>query len=76
MCPSPKQSTRDWIWIPGILVGNIPIITPLGELLALRISARGIWAHIQIQWLEESVTEMGVWYVVCTTPTSRLSHFM
>ena len=28
--------------------GSGPTITSLGELLALRISARDIWAHIQI----------------------------
>ena len=30
-------------------VGIIPTISSLGELLALHISARDIWAHIQIQ---------------------------
>ena len=29
-------------------MGIVPTITPLGELLAPHISARGIWAHIQI----------------------------
>ena len=47
--PSPKQSTRDWIRIPGESVGLGPSVTPLGLLSAPRMSARGaIWAHIQI----------------------------
>ena len=42
-CPSPEQSTWDWIQIAGILVGIVPTITPLCKPLAL---ARCIWAHI------------------------------
>ena len=34
----------------GIVVGIVPTVTPLGELLAPRISARGIWAHTQIKY--------------------------
>ena len=50
--PSPKQSTRDWIRIPGEIGQARPTITPLGWLPASYISARGvIWDHIQIvEW--------------------------
>ena len=41
-CPSPKQSTWDWIWILGDIGGDHPHHHPLGVLLALHISARGI----------------------------------
>ena len=34
----------------GMLVGIICTVSSLGELLAPRISARDIWAHIQIVW--------------------------
>ena len=56
-----KNVTTVWITAPvqnnqlgtgfgsrGILVGIVPTVTPLGKLLALHISARDIWAHIQI----------------------------
>ena len=47
--PSPKQSTRDWIQIPGEIGWVRPIRHPLGKLSALCMGARGvIWAHIQI----------------------------
>ena len=40
-----------------MLVGIIPTITALGELLALCISARDIWAHIQIPVPKQILTE-------------------
>ena len=47
--PSPKQSTRDWIRIPGKIGWARPTVVPLGWLPTPRIGARGvIWAHIQI----------------------------
>ena len=47
--PSTKQSTRDWIQIPGEIGWAHPTVAPLGWLPTPRISARGvIWAHIQI----------------------------
>ena len=49
MCPSPKQSTRDWIQIPREIGWARPVCHPLGKLSAPRMGARGaIWAHIQI----------------------------
>ena len=47
--PSPKQSTRDWIRIPGEIGWARPVRHLLGYLPAPRIGARGaVWAHIRI----------------------------
>ena len=49
MSPSPKQSTRDWIQIPGEISWARPTVAPLGWLPTSHIDARGVsWAHIQI----------------------------
>ena len=58
LLPNPVQTNQlgTGFGSQGLLVGIVPTVTPLGELLALHISARDIWAHIQICLAYENAT--------------------
>ena len=83
LLPNPVQTNQlgTGFGSQGQLVGIVPNVTPLGELLALHISARDIWAHIQICLAYENATNhnflpnnANLFCVVCWKPSSLLSN--